>query len=109
MGPRIAPDRVLVFSDIFVVVQRVTFADKITLGQSAVLGIMSDGFPSFRIQSTYLSLCQQFEPSFGKPIQLARDGLLPLLPRFRIPTKLGPTEVADWEMDEVGPGAYQIV
>lgn len=95
------------FSDIFVVVQRITFADKITLGQSAVLGIMSDSFPSFRIQSAYLSSRQQFEPPFDKPIQLARDGLLPFLPRFRIPTKLGPAEVAGREMDEVSPGAYQ--
>ena len=96
------------FSHIFVIVQRITFADKITLGQSAVLGIMSDNFPSFRIQPTYLSSRQYLEPPFGKSIQLARDGLLPLLSRFRIPAELGPSEVAGREMDEVGPGAYQI-
>jgi len=107
--PESHPDRVLVFSDILIVVQRITFADKITLGQSAVLGIMSDSLTSFRIQSAYLSLRQHFKPPFDRPIQLARDCLLPLLPRFRIPTKFGPPEVAGREMDEVGPRASQVV
>lgn len=80
--PKSQPDRILVFSDILIVVQRITFADKITLGQSAVLGIMSDPLTSFRIQPAYLSSHQQFKPPFGKPIQLAWNGLLPLLPRF---------------------------
>lgn len=107
--PKSHPDRVLVFSDISIVVQSITFADKITLGQSAVLGIMSDPLTSFHIRTAYLSLRQQFKPPFDKPIQLAWNSLLPLLPRFRISTKLGPSEVAGREMDEVGPGAYQIV
>jgi hypothetical protein len=96
-------------SDTFVVIQSITFADKITLGQSAVLGIMSDSFPSLRIQPAYLLSRQRFEPPLGKPVQLARDDLLSLLPRFPIPTKLGSSEVARREMDEVGLGAYQII
>ena len=97
------------FSVFFAAAQRIAFADKITLGQSAVLGIMSVNFRSSRIPSTHPSLHQYIKPPFDKPIQLARDGLLPLVPRFRVPAKPGSPEVADREMDEVGWNACRIV
>lgn len=102
-------DRVSKFPKVFAVVQRITFADKITLGQSAVMGILSDNFPPSRIRLAYLPLRQHFESSYSQPVQLAWDGLLPLVPRFRVPTKPGPSEVAGWEMDEVSSRTHRIV
>jgi len=100
---------VLLSSDTFAAIQRLTFADKITLGQSAVLGIMCVRFPWSRSPSAYPQLYQPIKSPFCKPIQLARDHLLPLLPRFRVSTKLGPSEVARREMDEVCQKASPLV
>ena len=57
------------------VVNRMTFADKTTLGQSAVLGIM---WGALEIPRTSLSdnNIQTRRTSVAKPIQLARDDLL---------------------------------
>ena len=96
-------------SDIFAAVRRMTFADKITLGQSAVLGIMCVDFASFRILCAYLLPHQSIKPPLGKPIQLAWDNLLALVPCLRVPAKLGSPEVAGREMDEVRRKAGRIV
>jgi hypothetical protein len=101
--------RVLRFPEVFAVAQRITFADKISLGQSAVMGILSGDFLPPCIRLAYLPSHQDLESPYGQPIQLAWDGLLPLVPRFRVPTKLGPPEVAGREMDEVSSGAHRIV
>ena len=89
-------------SDVYAAVQRITFVDKVTLGQSAVLGIMCVNLPSSRILSPLdRHRHQQVEPPFSKPVQLARDGFFPLVPPFHLPPKLGSPKVADREMDEV--------
>lgn len=90
-------------------VRRITFADKITLGQSAVLGIMCVNTPSACVVCVHMTSHQSIEPPLGKPVQLAWDNLFALVPCFRVPAKPGSPTVSGREVDEVCWKAYRIV